>query len=255
VDRHLRELEARRLVLRSAFTPTDALHVLGRFSRWNTTAARLGAELLGAQVGLTPETFSERVAVRISEQLATALVGKVLEDEAGVASWEKAPVGVALLERALQQTDSNLGCRLSLKRHIVAVGAPAAAYLPEAAAHLGTEIVVPDHAEVANAVGAVVGGVVQRYEVSIRPAPGGEAFLLQLPSGVRSVVSIEEAVEIATGEVPDIVRARAREAGADHVEVRVARQDHSAPIRAGGGQRVFVETVIIFTAVGRPAVA
>ena len=52
--RQIESLEARGLARRAAFTPTDALHVLGRYVRWDAEAARLGAELLagaGRRVG------------------------------------------------------------------------------------------------------------------------------------------------------------------------------------------------------------
>ena len=57
---------------------------------------------------------------------------------------------------------SDLGCTLTLRRPLVAIGAPVAAYLPQTAASLHTELVIPHHAEVANAVGAVSGSIIQR---------------------------------------------------------------------------------------------
>ena len=58
---------------------------------------------------------------------------------------------------------------VSLERPLIGVGAPVGAFLPEAAANLSTRLIVPEHAEVANAFGAITGRVVERTEVIIRP--------------------------------------------------------------------------------------
>ena len=249
----LERLEAGRLVLRAGFTPTDALHVLGRFERWDVEAARLGAELLAALLGYAPEALCAQVVAAVSDRLMEALVRKVLGDEAG--AWAPAPLAEALLERARDEVpDSDLECRLKLRRPLVAIGAPVEVYLPRTAAQLDAELVVPDHAEVANAVGAVAGGVVERQRVLVRPGEGAEAYRVLLPDGVRPVASVEEGVARARAEVPDHLRVRCREAGAAQVEVRESRQDHSVMSGTGDGE-VFVETELVFTAVGRPGLA
>jgi N-methylhydantoinase A/oxoprolinase/acetone carboxylase beta subunit len=84
IMRQIENLEARGLVLRAGFTPTDALHVLGRFERWDAEASRLGAELLAAQMGLSPEAFCERVVADVSNRVTTELISKVLSDEAPI---------------------------------------------------------------------------------------------------------------------------------------------------------------------------
>jgi hypothetical protein len=44
----------------------------------------------------------------------------------------------------------------------------------------------------------------------------------------------------------------AQEAGAHHVEVRIEREDKTAPVR---GDRIYLGTEMTFTAVGRPSLA
>ena len=67
-----------------------------------------------------------------------------------------------------------LDCTLTLQQPVVAIGAPVEAYMPRVAEQLHTELVIPPHAEVANAVGAVAGGVVQRQRVLINPLDESE---------------------------------------------------------------------------------
>ena len=205
-------MEARRLILRAGFTPTDALHVLGRFNRWDAEAARLAAELLARPLGLTAEAFCERVAERVSQQVATELVGKALADGGAAPDWGHEPAASALLSRALGDGHNlpGLDCQLSLKQPVIAIGAPVAAYLPQVAGQLHTGLLIPPHADVANAVGAVVGGVVQQLRAAVYPINGGEYFRLHLPDGVCDFPSVAEAVAYAREVMPPQSEALAR---------------------------------------------
>ena len=213
----------------------------------------MGAELLASQLDLSPEAFCERVVSRVSAILTGQLVTKVLSDEGSDPGQER--VDAALLERAVGDVPgSDLACALTLRQPVVAVGAPVEAYVPLAVKQLNTELVIPPHAEVANAVGAVAGGVVQRIEALIRPVNERKPYRLYLPDGVHDFVSLEAAVDFAGKTVPDQLEALTREAGADHVEIRVERDDRTSPVKAGWGDEIFVESVLVFTAVGRPGI-
>ncbi len=256
VVRQVRSLETRGLVLRAGFTPTDALHVLGRFERWDTEVSCLGAELLASQVDLSPEAFCERVVAGVSDRVTRELVSKVLSDEVAMPDWAQEPSATALLARALGNVaDSDLDCQFTLRQPLVAVGAPVEAYMPRVSQQLHTELVIPRHAEVGNAVGAVAGGVVQQLRAMIRPLDADQYYRLLLPDGVRDFDTLEEAVAHAQQVVPERLRALTRQAGADQVEVKVERVDRRAPVRMGWGEEIYLGTDLTFTAVGRPSPA
>jgi N-methylhydantoinase A/oxoprolinase/acetone carboxylase beta subunit len=256
VVRQIDRLVARGLLRRACLTPTDALHVLGRFERWNTEASRLGATLLARRLRLTPEAFCERVVKEVSNRVTTELVSKVLGDEASLPDWKREPSAAALLARAVGNVPvSDLGCLLRLQHPVVAVGAPVEAYLPRAASQLGTELSIPDHAEVANAVGAVAGGVVQRMRALIRPLDFGVAYRVHLPDGYHDEQSPEAAVAHAQAVLPGQLVELARRAGADQVEIKMERTDRVAEVDAEFGRDVLVEIELVFTAVGRPSTA
>jgi len=256
IRRRIEQLEAQLVVQRAGFTPTDALHVLGRFQRWNAQASFLGAELLAAQAGLSARDFCEQVVRGASNRVAMELVSKVLEDEVGPPNWEREPSAAALLERALSNPgDGELGCELTLRRPLVAIGAPVEAYMPLVAERLHTELIIPPHAEVANAVGAVAGGVVQRLRVLISSLDGGGRFRLHLPDGVHDFGDLEQAVRHAQQVMLPHAEALAQQAGAEQVEVRMARTDRRAEVGGGWGEEIYLGTELIFTAVGRPSPA
>ena len=248
----LEELERRRCVVRAGFTPTDALHVLGRYDAHDGEAARLGAELLGAQMGLSAQAFCDRVVEGVSQQIATEVVAKVLCDEGAAAGWECEEGAEALTGRAFGAvSESGLSVCLELDRPLVFVGAPVDAYSPGVAERLHTELVVAPHAAVANAVGAVAGGVVQHLRVQIRPTEREDAFHVLLPDGLLATRSLEAGVDLARERATVYLRQLLHRAGADDAEVRVARQDITAPVRGQAGAAL-VETQLVFTAVGKP---
>ena len=256
VVQQIERLETQRLALRAGFTPTDALHVLGRFGRWNVEASRLGAALLAAQANLSPTVFCERVVSGMSDRVTTALVSKVLGDEGVAPDWEHESAAAALLTRALDPiARSDLGCEFKLNKPIVAIGAPVEAYLPHVAEQLHTELVIPAHADVANAVGAVAGSVVQQIEAILRPLSDDHHVRLHLPDAVLDFPTVEAGVAYAEQRVPVQLEALARKAGADQVQVQMIRVDQNVPTGDGWGEQVYLGTELTFTAVGRPSLA
>jgi N-methylhydantoinase A/oxoprolinase/acetone carboxylase beta subunit len=256
VVRQIDHLVARGLLRRACLTPTDALHVLGRFDRWNGEASRLGATLLARRLRASPQALCERIVTEVSNRVTTELVSKVLGDESSSPDWQREPSAAALLARAVGNIPvSDLGCALRLQHPVVAVGAPVAAYLPRAASLLDTELCIPPHADVANAVGAVAGGVVQRLRVLVRPLDFGAAYRVHLSDRFYDAPTAEEAVAHARAVVPDQLAALARRAGAEQVEVKLERIDRVAEVDAEFGRDILVEIELVFTAVGRPSAA
>jgi N-methylhydantoinase A/oxoprolinase/acetone carboxylase beta subunit len=246
----LEELEARRVVVRAGFTPTDALHVLGRYTEHNVEAARLGAELLARRLGTTSTALCERVVEAVSRRIAVEVAAKAVSDEGAAPGWEAD--AAPFFERAFgERPGSDLACRMELTHPLVLVGAPVKAYGPGAAERLHSELVVPPHADVANAVGAVAGGVVQHLRVPVRPTERDGILHVLLPDGVVAVRSLESGIQLARERAEVWLRDLVHRAGADGVEIRVARRDVTAPVRDRPGEAL-VETELVFTAVGKP---
>jgi len=247
-------LETRGLVRRAAFTPTDALHVLGRFTRWDGEAARSAATVLAGQAGLAVEAFCEQVVAGMTERVTTELVSKVCEDAGVRPDWEGQPAAGFLLRQALSgRRDTGLQCTLSLPWPVIAIGAPVAAYLPQVAARLHTELVIPPHAEVANAVGAVAGGIIQRQQALINRFGDDGQVRLHLPDGIHDFMQLEEAVQLAQDVMLPRVAALATQAGAEQVMTQMTRHDQIA-LDARGGE-IYLGTELAFVATGRPRVA
>lgn len=259
LDRPLERLVARGLVILSGFTPTDAAHVLGLHDGWSQEAARLGAALWArrpAEPGWAPPPDADGVARAVLERLtadsALALVEAALARD-GVPEPAREARGL-LPRRAVAgaaREPALLRPALTLDLPLVGIGASAATYYPEVARRLGTGSLVPAHAGVANAVGAVASGVLQRATVTIT-APEEGRFRVHAPDGIRSFDSLEAAATHAGAEARGRAEALAREAGGRDIGVTVARADRV--VAMPGGLDLFVESTITATAAGRPRV-
>ena len=251
--KRIENLQQTGLVQLAGFTPTDALHVLQRFENWDSDAARKGAQILASRLGITVNELCETVILSMSKKLAAAVITKALQDEGASARWEKEPSARVLLERALEDVhDKQIDCQITLQRPIVALGAPVKSYMPAAAEKLNTGLIIPQHAEVANAIGAVSGGVIQRHKLLIRPHKAGLKFRLHLTEGYKDFADLESAVQHAGEYMLPRAKKLAQQAGADQVEIKMDRKDKTAKVK--GPQVVYLGTELIFTALGRPRI-
>ncbi|HET9107494.1 MAG TPA: hydantoinase/oxoprolinase family protein [Steroidobacteraceae bacterium] len=257
----LRRLMDRGLATLAGFTPSDALHVLGRQSGWSRDAARLGATILAteernatARRGRdSPEELCGRVCERVIRQAARVVLESALAQDPGVEPqgdrW--GPFGV-LIERAVEgrPVSGLIDMQPRLVHPLVAIGAPAAAFYPEVARRLGAQLAVPEHAAVCNAVGAVVGVVAQTVEVLVNQ-PEYQRFRVHDPAGIRDFDQAEAAVAAAKEVSRELALAAARRAGAldPHVETTVIER------RASGhsGDDYLAEATVRSRATGRPA--
>ena len=258
--RALQRLVQRGLVAVSAFTPSDASHLLGRQRDWTPQAATLGAECwikhlsAAGRSGLWTDAiaFAEAVVETVTVQTGIALVQTALAEQGMPEMGSAGGFGRRLVMDAMAgiaPTDSLLALDLRLNRPLVGIGAPAASYYPAVAERLHTRLLVPEHAEVCNAVGAVASGVLQTVRVLITSPQQGR-FRVHAPGGVCDFGDVEEAAAFARDAAVGEATAHALAAGAADVDVHTTRKDEVA---AGvEGHDMFIESVITATAAGRP---
>ena len=84
-------------------------------------------------------------------------------------------------------------------RPLVAIGAPSYALATGAAARLGAQLLLPEHAEVANAVGAITGTQTLRVEATI--TTGSKGYIVHAPTARREFSTLPEAKTWARDQV------------------------------------------------------
>jgi len=246
----LDQLVRRGIVQLIGFTPTDAAHVLGWQRSWDVQSARLGALLLARRLGTAKgaEEAATRVLDLLKRKSAEAIVETALVED-GL----DGPVLVAspLVERALEKRPGTVRARIGLDRPLVGLGASAPLYYPGLRDVLEAECVVPPDADVANAIGAVVGQVRVAAEAIVsQPAEG----VYRVSAGEEAVDHADEAsaLEDAEHRATALALSAAVAAGTDMATVDVEREIRAAEVE---GRRMFVEARIRATASGRPRIA
>ena len=251
----LDSLVGRGHVMLSGVTPSDAAHVLGMHDGWNADAALAGVSLFaeqldsrGAVIAPDAEAMSRAIVDALVERSAEALLDAACDHD----GHGFADLGRHLLRAASRSGGGGLvDFSVRLEQPIIGLGAPAPAYYPAVAARLGTRVVVPGHAGVANAVGAVVGRVRVRAAGTItRPDDG--IYRVFAGAGPRDFPDPERAVAHARSVLEAQARQGAIDAGADGVELSFERDDNIAVVE---GREMLVESTVTAVASGRPRFA
>ena len=249
-------LVSRGLLTLAAFTPTDALHVTGDFAEFDSEAAELGAALMARQKNGIGQPMAATGAVLAGMTLAelhrhsgVALMDAALAHQgAGEGQASGNPL-LADLYRNTGPDDSGIvSVSLRLETGLVALGASAATHYPHVAARMGVDLTVPDHAEVAGAVGAAAGSVRQRVMISVTQPSEGR-FRIHLPDGPRDVGVMEDALAAARDAAAALAESRAAKAGASSVSVTLEEDVKLVPLDAD--RDMFIEALIYATADGR----
>ncbi len=259
----VRRLVDRGLATLAGFTPTDALHALGRQQLWNVEAARLGATILAIEERNARALRQTDDAVQICErtyehvvcEAGRVLLASALARDPGVeaAQGHWGPLGVLIEEVVAGRPFSRvIDARLRLATPLIAVGAPAGAYYPEVARRLEAQLLVPEHAPVCNAIGAVVGVVSETCEVLVNQ-PMFRVFRVHDPAGSRDHVEAHAAIEDARHVSRELALAAAQRAGACEPQVETSVTERRA--RGGADGDYLAEATVRSRATGRPTTA
>ena len=251
-------LIGRGLLTLATFTPTDALHVTGEFTGFDAEAAIIGAKLIARQktgigqpIAETPEELARRTLSELHRRTGLALMDAALaHDGAGEMQATNNPLLANLYRDGTTGKDSLVKLSLELGTGLVALGASAATHYPHVARRMGVELTVPDHAEVAGAVGAAAGSVRQRVMISVtQPSEG--LYRVHLPGGPRDLGVMDEALASAREVAGQLAEERARKAGATSVSIEISEDIKIVPL--GGGKELFIEALVQATADGAAA--
>jgi len=245
----IHRLEEYAVIQRCGFTPTDLLHITGRFDRWDgRTAARYAAIFAALERKDTAE-MAEAMLEKVVRDLALELLKRELEDETDPDAVHACPVCRTLVRNMFVGGSEHYRVRIDLKRPIVGIGAPIHYFLPGAAAALGAKAILPPDADVANAIGAITSHVVVKRHVRIVPDQSG-GFVIEGISGTRHFRRFEEADIYVRDRLVSLVRDQAAVLGTSARKVELVTEDQVP--KAAGGAEIFIGRTISATLIGRP---
>nr|WP_169716784.1 hydantoinase/oxoprolinase family protein [Sporomusa acidovorans]OZC22137.1 acetophenone carboxylase gamma subunit [Sporomusa acidovorans DSM 3132] len=238
------------IITRISLTPTDILHVLNECTLWSCEAAERGVALLASQLLENRDEFIKRVVELITRDIAIALVQSLIGMQGYEFDIHKNLNNIFVKKIFEQHVDDYFNCRINIPAPLVAVGAPVKAWLPKVGKLINIDINIPEHAEVANAYGAVTARIVERIDVVIKPARHRKGLGVHLPWEYKAFDDLEKAVSYATDSAVAWAKDRLIKAGAANLEVKVERKDIIAA--TNDGFDIFVETLVKVVAVGDP---
>jgi N-methylhydantoinase A/oxoprolinase/acetone carboxylase beta subunit len=254
----LARLEDLTLVSPAGFTPTDIFHIRKEYQPGVRKCSLLAAQYLAGRAGMDLDSFlltvdeiiRRRAGLEMVEGLSsTAIPYSALEGTCPACRqiWSN-----TFWERGHSERQSRIGrfrLSLSLEVPIVGIGAPAHILIPPMAKRMTTKVIVPEHAEVANALGAIVGTIIMNDEALIRPLPP-EGFACFTSAGKSVHPTVEQAMEAGRNYLSDHLKELVRLAGGNGCELNLW-EDRKEAILASG-QEHLIEVVIRGQAISKP---
>lgn len=224
-------LEDEGIVMRCGMTPTDAMHILGGFDGFDAEASRMGARCVLKSYRGQEASEDDAQVIKLAQEIYSLaqerLYGQIVSAFAQDVYWPAQSCALddqmkALVRKTWQnrhgESAPSFGVKFGGSATLVGVGAPTHVFLEEAANALDMSFVVPDHAEVANAVGAAASRVSVEECITIGPLRGPDGVVYGYQVRGTDVVETydkqPEALEAARRVARDQAIAEARRRGA-----------------------------------------
>lgn len=254
----LARLVSRGQVMMAGVTPSDASHVLGRVDAWDAGAAEKALRLFSLRrkgSGDRVAESAEALAAKIIDQLTRQTVACLLEAAFAEDSLDWAdPAGLAdhpLTLAGLDRHQGVISLSLNLGVPVIGLGASAPSYYGAVGERLNTRMILPQHAGVANAIGAVVGQVAMHASGTVT-SPGPGIFVAHLGAGPKQFADRDQAIEALRQELEADAAGRARLTGVEEIRITSRSDIREVEIE---GQPMFIEAAVRVTAQGRPRIA
>jgi N-methylhydantoinase A/oxoprolinase/acetone carboxylase beta subunit len=171
----IQELVRQEVIGKAGLTATDLMHIEGRYDIWDAEAAARAWKVFCQFQFIDPDDLRREVWTRITEMIAHAILtflsGKPLHLPEGgrqrSLGGTDSDIGRWFFYNSLYKAHPHLETGIHLRQPIIGIGAPADIFLPAVATALHTDLILPEHFEVANAVGAIAGSVMVEEEILI----------------------------------------------------------------------------------------
>lgn len=268
-------LEKEGIIIRAGLTPTDVMHIRGDYVGYCKETSLFAARFVARSSGLGyVHPLCEHVYHLVTKRLYCNLVRILLQTECPAFAGKKPDDQLQQLidysyaletgrlheninkketaEIYFWEEEENknrlITSLFTTKASLIGVGAPAHVFLPRAARLLHTSVIIPEFAQVANAVGAIAGQIHATLDVFIRPVRDKDTFEVLSGEERKPFETYEEAFAFARAQGEQEVREKIRRQGASgKTEISFELKRESADMRYGD---VWFGDVLHFFAVG-----
>ncbi|MBI3993880.1 MAG: hypothetical protein HY342_11440 [Candidatus Lambdaproteobacteria bacterium] len=206
------ELLRRRLLVRIALTPTDVFCAAGLVPAFPQATARQAVALYARMLDVAPEALLATLRDTVCRQATATLANFLLAFDPPLDDRDPRMQRIVELLVAPESADT-AALRLLPGPPLVLVGAGAPMLFADVDAALRAQVLVPEHGDVANAVGAIATPFVLRFEVTVEPLRYGGQVEVFDHEHKTTCPSLEAGMTLARARVREVLQARAEALG------------------------------------------
>ena len=211
---------------KSGFTPTDILHIEGKHTPWNDEASQAALTVFSHYLNWDPDQFRQVFWQSVTEKITKAVIHFLTEKEIPSRNQPQQDLANWFLDNTLTPEHEQLETVIKLKIPLIGIGAPADVMLNKTAQALKTDLILPNHYQVANATGAVAGSVMVTEEILIYPQLSAGnidviGYYLQARDGREEIEELEDALKQAKKIAGENALSAALRSGADNPQVEI----------------------------------
>ncbi len=237
---------------RVSVTPTDILHAAGKLSTFDVDASKRAVSLLAKRFDMQMDEFIAVAADRIVDELCYCSIQSLAIHEGARFNLKEDPGAAYFFAKQLHpRAGEYVTCSIKTNIPLIGIGAPVEAWLPRAAERIGTQLIIPENSEVANAIGSAVGKVIESVKILVTPGENNDGFNLHSAWEMKMFERLEDAVEYGRQYAVDRAREAAQQSGARNIEITLNCEDVQA--QSGTGDKdIYIETRIEAIATEQP---
>ena len=220
------------IIGRAGLTSSDLMHIEQRYDIWDAQASAHGWKVFCQYHFRDPDELRQEVWTTMSEMISHAIVTFLSQRPLRLSDRQRSLQGADpdfgrwFFYNSLYHTHPQLETSIHLHSPIIGIGAPAGIFLPSVAQALHTQLILPEHFQVANAVGAIAGSVMVEEEMLVYPrlsSSGLEVlgYYVQAQDERHQFEELAEALAHARKLSHDRVLGAAIRSGADNPQVTV----------------------------------
>ena len=216
------ELIRQEVVGKAGLTPTDLIHIDGGYTPWDVESAAYALNSFSRHLFRETDDLCRQIWSHITETIIQAIItfltGKKVDRGDTIGHW--------FFQNSIYAIHPHIETGFRLRQPIIGIGAPAGIFLQEVAKIFKTELVLPAHHEVANAVGAIAGSVMVTEELLVYPHMSREGldvigYYVQASDERLEFEMLDEALAYARTLSRDRALGAAIRSGADNPQVVV----------------------------------
>ena len=229
------ELVRQEIIGKAGLTPTDLMHIEAKYNQWDVRASEAALEVFAHYQFVEPDALRAQIWEQITEMIAHAILTFLSEKKLELPSGKRAKhrvspkdqnIGRWFFYNSLYSNHPHLETQIRFRRPMIGIGAPAGIMLSEVAQAFHTDLILPEHYQVANAVGAIAGSVMVTEELLVYPKLNQAGldvlgFYVQTSDERQEFKELDDALARARTLSHDCALGAALRSGADNPQVVV----------------------------------